>query len=71
MVDQLNAGIRALAEAHEVAVIDLNPLLSENGRLQEDFTVDGVHFNEAAYAIWAEKLKATMKSMREASRKVD
>lgn len=50
---------RSLA-GRPVTVIDLWPELASNGILQARYTIDGTHFTEAAYKIWARHLRAAM-----------
>jgi hypothetical protein len=50
---------RSLA-GRPVTVIDLWPELASHGILQARYTIDGTHFSEAAYEIWARHLRAAM-----------
>lgn len=52
-VDSLNRMVRRYATAQKITVVDINPLLSENGELKKEFTTDGTHLTPAAYIIWA------------------
>lgn len=55
---QLNRDIRKLTKGHRFQLIDLHPhFLGENGQLQAEDTIDGVHLSESAYERWANLLK--------------
>ena len=56
-IDAANSAIRRLAERRKIAVIDLNPALSENRVRKPEMTFDGVHFTERACAAWLDLLK--------------
>ena len=45
-----NGAVRALAVRHGARFVDLNaPLLDDRGRLRAEYTVEGMHLNEAGY----------------------
>lgn len=45
-----NEAVRGLAEWHHARFADLNaPLLDDRGRLRAEYTVEGMHLNEAGY----------------------
>jgi hypothetical protein len=55
---QLNARIAAHAAKDPIfTYVDLWPSLSAGDQLKPEMTVDGVHFNKAAYGIWAAELR--------------
>ena len=47
----------AAAINHSARLIDLNPELAPTGTLEPRYTIDGVHLTNAAYTIWASKIK--------------
>ncbi|MDX8392397.1 MAG: GDSL-type esterase/lipase family protein [Mariprofundaceae bacterium] len=50
----LNRQLKAIALADErITFVDLNAVLSPNGELNPEFTVDGIHLNQAGYAAWS------------------
>ena len=56
---EFNDFIRELALARNLPLIDLHPLFTDHqGELAAVYTNDGVHLNEAGYAVWAEALLA-------------
>lgn len=59
-VNQLNALVIKYAKAHDLSYVDLNPQLSENGRLKKVYSKDGLHLNGAAYSVWTQNIKAYM-----------
>lgn len=45
-----NGAVRALAARHGARFVDLNaPLLDDRGRLRAEYTMEGMHLNEAGY----------------------
>lgn len=56
-IDAANISIRRLAEQRNIAVIDLNPALSDNRVRRPEMTFDGIHFTERACAVWLGLLK--------------
>jgi lysophospholipase L1-like esterase len=56
-IDAANTSIRRLAEQRNIAVIDLNPALSENRVRKPEMTFDGIHFTDRACAVWLDLLK--------------
>ncbi|MBG0810155.1 SGNH/GDSL hydrolase family protein [Methylosinus sp. H3A] len=53
-IDEANRLMRALAEARGLAVVDLQPRLSEGGARRLEMTDDGLHFSPLATEIWVE-----------------
>jgi hypothetical protein len=47
-------------ELEEATILNLNNTIAPQGTLQNKFTEDGVHLNEAAYDVWASMVKGTM-----------
>lgn len=57
-IAKVNAGIKQLAEKYELPLIDLHPLfLDDSGRLNAEYTDEGLHLNEKGYLHWAEILR--------------
>jgi len=57
-----NERLRKLAKEFGYDYIDLHKLMSdENGELKAEFTPEGLHLNEKAYAVWREELLKVMK----------
>jgi len=57
--EQLNEAVRAtntllknMCGEKKLAWIDLYPLLEKNGRLAPEYSLDGIHLTDAAYAVW-------------------
>ena len=59
LAPKLNEKIAALAARQNVPFIDSYPLFEDgNGLLREELTTDGLHLNDAGYAIWAKQIAA-------------
>lgn len=56
-IDEINALMRALAEARGLAVVDLAPQLSHNGARLPEMTDDGLHFSPLAAKLWVRAAK--------------
>ena len=56
-VEVLNSELQAYCKEEGIEFIDLNTLLSPYGQLDDRFTLDGIHLEDEAYRIWAEKIK--------------
>ena len=60
-VREFNTRLKRLAEEYKCTFIDLHALMSDSeGRLKAEFTNDGLHLTDAAYAVWREKVLETM-----------
>jgi lysophospholipase L1-like esterase len=58
MVPVLNEKIKQLAKEENITYIDIVPLFSdENGNLNKEITMDGVHLKASAYITWVNYLK--------------
>ena len=54
----VNEGMKKLAAAEKIFLIDLHPhFLDADKRLDKKYTMDGLHLNEAGYRQWASILK--------------
>jgi len=50
--------LKEFADQHRVEYLDLQSLFKDReGNLGEEYSLDGLHLNGAAYTIWAEELK--------------
>lgn len=55
---QLNVGIQAIAEKHNLPYINLHEIFADaNGDLKKEYTADGIHLRPAAYVLWVDYLK--------------
>jgi lysophospholipase L1-like esterase len=54
----VNAALKKLGAAEKITVIDLHPhFLDAAGKLDKQYTIDGLHLNAAGYKIWSSILK--------------
>jgi lysophospholipase L1-like esterase len=52
-LEQLNASMKAMAAAEQIAFLDLQPVFQNQvGQLRADLTTDGLHLSEAGYHVW-------------------
>lgn len=54
---KLNYQLVALFKSKNINFIDLNKYIAPSGYLSNEYTIDGVHFTEAAYKLWARQIK--------------
>ncbi|MBN1475507.1 hypothetical protein JXA47_02020, partial [Candidatus Sumerlaeota bacterium] len=60
IIRDMNARIRALAEARDLEYIDLHPLFAgEDGKMLPELTTDGVHLTLDGYEAWLEGILPT------------
>lgn len=60
-VTALNERVKDLAAENGAIYLDLHPVMEdEKGELKDEYTGDGVHLTEAAYAAWLKKLEETV-----------
>ena len=58
---KLNLRLKGLSEKENVVFVDLNKVLSENGKLKESFSSeDGVHLNGEGFFVWKNSIKKYM-----------
>ena len=57
-VEVLNSALKEYCDKEGIQFIDLNDLLSPYGHLDDRFTIDGIHLENEAYRVWAEKIKS-------------
>jgi lysophospholipase L1-like esterase len=51
-IQTTNTRLASLCREEGVTWIDLYPLLQRDGRLREEYSLDGVHLTVAGYAVW-------------------
>ena len=57
-VESVNNQVKALTALYDVAWIDLtDDFAAPDGTLKPALTYDGLHLNDAGYALWAQRLK--------------
>ena len=62
-IAQVNKGIRMLAKEYGLTLIDLHPLfLDASGKLNAEYTDEGLHLNEKGYLHWAGILRPYVKT---------
>ncbi|RBP46275.1 lysophospholipase L1-like esterase [Roseimicrobium gellanilyticum] len=60
-VREFNARLKRLAAEYKCTFVDLHSLMADGeGRLKAEFTNDGLHLTETAYALWRGKILETM-----------
>lgn len=52
-INKLNVKLKDICSDRNIAYVDLNPYLSENGMLSDEYSYDGVHLNGQAYVVWS------------------
>ena len=57
VIDETNKNLDSLAALTHVAYIDLHSAFSQNGKMPEQYSTDGLHLNDAGYRIWFDKVK--------------
>lgn len=58
----LNNKLHAYALRENILFIDINPYVCDNGYLNPEFTVDGLHLNAGGYALWLPEVEKALKS---------
>ena len=56
-VTELNKRLRSLCQAEGLVYLDLNGRFSRDGVMKPEYSRDGIHPNEAAYQVWADRLR--------------
>jgi len=60
-VRKINEELQKLAAKHEYRYLDLHAqFIDEKGELRKELTGDGLHINDAGYAIWKEQIEKEM-----------
>jgi lysophospholipase L1-like esterase len=57
---EFNSNLKDYCITHKIAWLDMNEQLSQDGKLLEKYSLDGIHLNKEAYQIWAKKLRLLM-----------
>lgn len=61
-IDEFNNALREMAEEQGVNYVDVSSLFKNvNGRLDEDFSSDGIHLKYKAYGLWLDFLVCNVK----------
>ena len=55
-ISTLNSKLKDYCMTHKIVWLDMNEQLSEDEKLLNEYSSDGIHLNKEAYQIWAEKL---------------
>ena len=62
-IESLRVELRQMVEARDIKYLDLTAAFADSsGALREDLTTDGLHLNDAGYALWAAKLEPILKN---------
>ena len=57
-INDINEGLVKLCEEHKLQYIDVhNILINENGKLNMDYSIDGLHVNGKGYLLWKELIE--------------
>ena len=56
-ITSFNQSIRELASSKGIAYIDLYSLLEQNGFIKPEYTTDGIHLTDSAYAVWRDTIR--------------
>ena len=64
-ISAINTNLAAWCARENIAFVDLNSVLSQNGSLRDDVTKDGIHLNDKGYQIWRDAIRPYL---RDASR---
>ncbi|MDR1882613.1 MAG: GDSL-type esterase/lipase family protein [Prevotella sp.] len=60
-IEKLNRKIRKFCKSENITFIDLYPSFTTSKRkLDAKYTDDGLHLNDAGYAVWVEKIRTCM-----------
>ena len=63
LIRALNHRIESTCRRYNVKVIDLNPIIAPENVLLKQYSIDDVHFSEAGYDVWSEKIKELIKEI--------
>ncbi|WP_138495575.1 GDSL-type esterase/lipase family protein [Paenibacillus pinistramenti] len=66
-VQKLNSYLITYANAHKISYIDLNPILSPDGYLLSNYSIDGIHINGDGYLIWGNKINELIDQVLDSS----
>jgi lysophospholipase L1-like esterase len=63
-VSRLNELLKEYASTKNIPVIDLNAILAPENSLLPEYSRDGVHLTQAAYAIWSNEIRKFLEQMK-------
>ncbi len=63
-VKKVNKLIKKYCAAHGIDYLDINSVLSENGLLKKELTIDGTHLKQPAYLLWADIIKKELQKLK-------
>ncbi|MGI0116403.1 GDSL-type esterase/lipase family protein [Zooshikella sp. RANM57] len=55
-VEMLNHSLQRIANEKNITYIDLNSVLTADGVLQAQYSIDGIHLNGEGYALWKKQI---------------
>ncbi len=61
VIVRVNQELAALAQKHGCTYVDLYSKFEKNGRMQEQFTYDGLHLNKLGYQVWCKNVEHLLK----------
>ena len=59
-IEIANEEIFKLASTKNIKIIDINSVIAPSGSLLEQYTTDGIHLSEEAYAVYSQALKKAL-----------
>lgn len=59
-IKEFNKRVKNIAKDFKLPYIDINKKMLKDGKLNFDYTFDGIHLNEKGYAVWIKLLKKYM-----------
>ena len=62
-IKTLNHRIETICNRHNAKVIDLNPTIAPENVLLRQYSTDQVHFSEAGYDVWSQKIREMIKKI--------
>ncbi len=57
-IAELNRLLKKFAQEASVEYVDINRVLSKDGRLIDEYTSDGIHLTAKGYRVWAQEVSA-------------
>ena len=61
LIRDFNKSLEKICKEESVDYIDVFSLYEKDGKLPEEYTVDGLHLYPQAYSIWMNKLQSYIK----------
>lgn len=65
--EQVNEQIRALADGKSILYVNLRDAFLENGSLDKNLTVDGIHLNGSGYLVWKKQIDPMVAELDQAA----